>query len=323
MVLKIENISKDFDGNSVLKNVNFECGNELISILGPSGCGKTTCLRIIAGFETPSNGRIILNNQDITNFPPNKRDIGMVFQNYALFPHLNVFENISYGLKLRKFKPSEINEKVKNSIDTVNLNGYENYSIDELSGGMQQRVAIARSMVIEPKVLLLDEPLSNLDAKLRVKMRKEIKTLQKSLEVPTVYVTHDQEEALAISDNVAVMNKGIIEQFGEPKEIYSAPRTEFTAKFIGIVNEIPKNLLDKLNIPYNSDKKYFIRPEYLKFEKSEFIGTILDFEFLGGVTRYTIEYNNFKFIIQTQEILDLNLNDEVSFELDREKIISV
>ena len=236
-ILKLANVSKSYSNIKILDNINFECENELISLLGPSGCGKTTCLRTIAGFEMPDNGKIFLNGKDITNIPPNKRNIGMVFQNYALFPHLNVYENVAYGLKIKKLKKNEIKEKVKDALNMVNLEGFENYNINELSGGMQQRVAVARALVIEPEVLLLDEPLSNLDAKLRIKMRKELKKLQRDLNIPSIYVTHDQEEALAISDRIGVMNNGKIEQLDMPENIYACPKTEFIANFIGNINE--------------------------------------------------------------------------------------
>ncbi|MBA2862557.1 ABC transporter ATP-binding protein [Methanococcus maripaludis] len=323
MVLKLENVSKNFEKNTVLKDINFECAEELVSLVGSSGCGKTTCLRVIAGFEKPDQGRLFLNGEDITNIPPNKRNIGMVFQNYALFPHLTVFENIAYGLKLKNLGKCEISEKVKNSIDIINLGGYEKYSIEELSGGMQQRVAIARAMVIEPKAMLLDEPLSNLDAKLRIKMRKELKELQRNLGIPTIYVTHDQEEALALSDKVAVMNKGEIEQFGEPYSVYSSPKTEFVAKFIGVVNELPLSVIEELNIENHADKKYFVRPESLDLGNGKFQGKILDREFLGSITRYVIKHSDFLFTVQTNTPTDFKIGDEISFDIDKNSIILI
>ncbi|MBA2860210.1 ABC transporter ATP-binding protein [Methanococcus maripaludis] len=322
MDLRLENISKNFEEHGVLTDINFECGEELVSLVGSSGCGKTTCLRLIAGFEKPDAGKIFLNGEDLTNIPPNKRNIGLVFQNYALFPHLNVFENIAYGLRLKKFSKLDISEKVKNSIDLVNLGGYEKYPISELSGGMQQRVAIARAIVIEPKAMLLDEPLSNLDAKLRIKMRKELKELQRNFEIPTIYVTHDQEEALAISDKVAVMNKGKIEQFGDPYSIYSNPKTEFVAKFIGIINELPSSILNKLNIE-SGDKKYFVRPESIELGKGKFNGKLVDYEFLGSVVRYIIKYDDSLFTIQTNKPADFKIGTEILFEFDKNSIISI
>ncbi|MBB6068278.1 ABC transporter ATP-binding protein [Methanococcus maripaludis] len=322
MDLRLENISKNFEEHGVLTDIDFECGEELVSLVGSSGCGKTTCLRIIAGFEKPDAGKIFLNGEDITNVPPNKRNIGLVFQNYALFPHLNVFENIAYGLRLKKFSKLDISEKVKNSIDLVNLGGYEKYPISELSGGMQQRVAIARAIVIEPKAMLLDEPLSNLDAKLRIKMRKELKELQRNFEIPTIYVTHDQEEALAISDKVAVMNKGKIEQFGDPYSIYSNPKTEFVAKFIGIINELPSSILNDLGIE-SGDKKYFVRPESIELGKGNFKGKLVDYEFLGSIVRYVIKCGDSLFTIQSNKLVDFKLGTEILFEFDKNSIISI
>ena len=308
----------------MLKNINLECENELISLLGPSGCGKTTCLRIIAGFEMPDNGRVILDGEDITNLPPYKRNIGMVFQNYALFPHLTVFENVAYGLKVRGLRQREIREKVKNALSLVNLEGFESYMIDELSGGMQQRVAVARALVIEPKILLLDEPLSNLDAKLRVKMRKELKKLQKTLGITTIYVTHDQEEAMAISDKIAVMNNGIIEQVDNPQNIYKYPKTPFVANFIGNINELSKTILDEIGIEYDKNYLYFVRPEYITIGEGKFIGKIEDIEYLGNLVRYTINYKGFKLIAEIHGVKNIfKENEEVLFDIEKENILKI
>ena len=308
----------------MLKNINLECENELISLLGPSGCGKTTCLRIIAGFEMPDNGRVILDGEDITNLPPYKRNIGMVFQNYALFPHLTVFENVAYGLKVRGLRQREIREKVKNALSLVNLEGFESYMIDELSGGMQQRVAVARALVIEPKILLLDEPLSNLDAKLRVKMRKELKKLQKTLGITTIYVTHDQEEAMAISDKIAVINNGIIEQVDNPQNIYRHPKTPFVANFIGNINELSKTILDEIGIEYDKNYLYFVRPEYITIGEGKFIGKIEDIEYLGNLVRYTINYKGFKLIAEIHGAKNIfKENEEVLFDIEKENILKI
>jgi putative spermidine/putrescine transport system ATP-binding protein len=209
---------------------------EFFSLLGPSGCGKTTTLRMIAGFVQPSAGRIIVGGQDFTALPPERRSIGIVFQNYAIFPHMDVLNNIAYGLKIRKLPQSEIAERVKSVLATVGLSGYENRYQRELSGGEQQRVALARVLVIEPRILLLDEPLSALDKKLREEMKYWIKGLQQRLGITTVYVTHDQNEALTMSDRIAVMNKGIVEQVGTPQEIYEHPNSRFVTDFIGESN---------------------------------------------------------------------------------------
>ena len=207
-----------------------------VTLLGPSGCGKTTTLRMIAGFESPDAGEIYLGDQAINALTPNKRDTAMVFQSYALFPHYNVYDNIAYGLKLRKVPKKEMDERIERILDLVELSGMEARMTNQLSGGQQQRVALARAMVVEPGVLLFDEPLSNLAAKLRVSMRTEIRRIQQALGITAVYVTHDQSEAMAISDNIIIMNKGVVAQMGSPEEIYHKPQSEFVADFIGEVN---------------------------------------------------------------------------------------
>ena len=207
-----------------------------VTLLGPSGCGKTTTLRMIAGFESPDAGEIYLGDEAINALTPNKRDTAMVFQSYALFPHYNVYDNVAYGLKLRKVPKKEMDERVAKILELVELTGMEGRMTNQLSGGQQQRVALARAMVVEPGVLLFDEPLSNLDAKLRVSMRTEIRRIQQALGITAVYVTHDQAEAMAISDNIIIMNKGVIAQMGTPEEIYHRPSSEFVADFIGEVN---------------------------------------------------------------------------------------
>ena len=207
-----------------------------VTLLGPSGCGKTTTLRMIAGFESPDEGEIYLGEEPINALMPNKRDTAMVFQSYALFPHYNVYDNVAYGLKLRKMPKREMDERIAKILDLVELTGMETRMTHQLSGGQQQRVALARAMVVEPSVLLFDEPLSNLDAKLRVSMRTEIRRIQQTLGITAVYVTHDQAEAMAISDHIIIMNKGVIAQMGTPEEIYHHPQSEFVADFIGEVN---------------------------------------------------------------------------------------
>ena len=209
---------------------------EFLTLLGPSGCGKTTTLRLISGFELPSDGRLLLDGKDISNRPPNKRDMAMVFQSYALFPHMTVTKNIAYGLRVRGVSGKELKERVERVLDLMDLQGLGERRPNELSGGQQQRVALARSLVVEPRVLLFDEPLSNLDAKLRVQMRSEIRKIQRRLNITSVYVTHDQVEAMALSDRIVVMNKGQIEQIGSPEEIYRRPISRFVADFIGRAN---------------------------------------------------------------------------------------
>ena len=212
---------------------------ELLTLLGPSGCGKTTTLRMVAGFERPTQGRILFGKEDVTGLMVNQRNLGFVFQNYALFPHLSIFENVAYGLRVKNLAKAKIERAVKEVMQMVDLEGYEHQFPNQLSGGEQQRVALARAIVIRPQVLLFDEPLSNLDAKLRVHTRAEIRNLQKSLQITSIYVTHDQEEAMAISDRIAVMNHGRIVQVGSAEELYYRPQTDFVAKFIGKINSLP------------------------------------------------------------------------------------
>jgi len=236
-MIHLENISKEFDGVTVLSNINLYIRKkEFVTLLGPSGCGKTTTLRIIGGFEYPTTGKVTFDGKDITNLPPYKRRVNTVFQKYALFPHLNVRDNIAFGLKLKKMHKAEINKRVDKMLDLVNLSGYGKRSVDSLSGGQQQRIAIARALVNEPEVLLLDEPLGALDLKLRKEMQLELKSMQQRLGITFLYVTHDQEEALTMSDNIVVMNAGHILQIGSPKAIYDEPKNAFVANFIGESN---------------------------------------------------------------------------------------
>jgi spermidine/putrescine transport system ATP-binding protein len=238
-LIDLENVSKVYDGVTVLSNINLYIRkNEFVTLLGPSGCGKTTTLRIIGGFEVPSSGRVIFDGQDITNLPPYKRRVNTVFQKYALFPHMNVFENIAFGLKVAKRPPDEIRAKVEKMLALVNLRAYEKRSVESLSGGQQQRIAIARALVNEPEVLLLDEPLAALDLKLRQEMQLELKRMQQKLGITFIFVTHDQEEALTMSDIVVVMKDGLIQQIGTPKDVYDEPKTAFVANFIGESNII-------------------------------------------------------------------------------------
>ena len=247
--LRIEGVSKRFhrEGQSDFAAVHdvslsVEPG-ELLTLLGPSGCGKTTTLRMVAGFEQPDEGRIYIGDEDVTQLMVYRRSIGFVFQNYALFPHLTVFENVAYGLRVRRMSGAQVHEKVGRVLDLVGLPGYERRFPNQLSGGEQQRVAVARAVVVEPQLLLFDEPLSNLDAKLRVQMRAELSRLQKQLAITTVYVTHDQEEAMAISDRIAVMRQGTVAQLGKAEELYRAPCSAFVAQFIGRVNLVESRVL--------------------------------------------------------------------------------
>ena len=282
MYLNIQNVTKEFDKFEAVKDFSLEVKEgELISLLGPSGCGKTTMLRMIGGFLNPNKGSIYLENKDITKTPPEKRPVSTVFQNYALFPHLNVLENVVYGLKNKKnLSKKDMNEKADKMLYIVGMSEYKNRRVSELSGGQQQRVALARSLVLGPKVLLMDEPLSNLDAKLRVKMREEIKKIQRELQITMIFVTHDQEEAISISDKIVVMNQGKVIQIGSPKEIYEKPENVFVANFIGRANI--------LNI---EGEKLVVRPENvaLSFKEKHYSGEIVEKNYLGFFTTYGIK----------------------------------
>ena len=252
MFLNLDHISKHFpsrDGSGEVRavddvNVAIEPG-QFVTLLGPSGCGKTTTLRLIAGFEFPTHGRIVLDGQEINELPPNRRDMAMVFQSYAIFPHLNVYENIAYGLKIKRLSNQDIRRKVADVMALTELTGLENRAPNQLSGGQQQRVALARALVMEPKVLLFDEPLSNLDAKLRVQMRTEIRRIQQELGITSVYVTHDQDEAMVLSDQIVIMHRGRVQQIGAALEIYRRPHNRFVADFIGRANFLPVTVLDR------------------------------------------------------------------------------
>ena len=241
-ILQLRQIRKSFDNTEVLKGIDLEVAQgEFITLLGASGCGKTTTLRIIAGLELPDAGQVILEGQDITNREPNKRDVNTVFQNYALFPHMNVSDNVGYGLKIRKVPKAEIERKVEQALRLVQLEEYGKRMPDQLSGGQKQRIAIARAVINEPKVLLLDEPLGALDLKLRRQMQLELKRLQKRLGITFIYITHDQVEAINMSDRIGVMHEGVLEQLGTPNEVYYQPKTSYVADFVGNANILHKN----------------------------------------------------------------------------------
>ncbi len=254
-LLELIDISKTFDTTEALKNIDLYIRrNEFVTLLGPSGCGKTTILRIIGGFEQPNTGRVLFEGKDITSLPPYKRKVNTVFQRYALFPHMNVFENVAFGLTIKKIDKNTIQKKVANILELVNLANYEGRSIDSLSGGQQQRVAIARALINEPEVLLLDEPLAALDLKLRKDMQIELKKMQQRLGITFVYVTHDQEEALTMSDTVVVMNNGIIQQMGSPEDIYNEPNNIFVADFIGESNIIDGVMVRDYLVEFSGQK---------------------------------------------------------------------
>ena len=252
--VRLEHLSKIYQDQKTGKdfyavqdaNISIAPG-EFVTLLGPSGCGKTTILRMIAGFESPDEGKIFLGDEQIDELTPNKRDTAMVFQSYALLPHYNIFDNVAYGLKLRKMDKATIREKVLHILSLVGLEGMEERMTNQLSGGQQQRVALARALVIEPSVLLFDEPLSNLDAKLRVDMRNEIRRIQQEAGITAIYVTHDQSEAMALSDNIIIMKKGVVDQIGDPQTVYYHPADEFVADFIGESNFLHATVTDKID----------------------------------------------------------------------------
>ena len=244
VIVSLRDIVVEFDGQRILDGLNLDIHDkEFVTLLGPSGCGKTTTLRLIAGFLEPNSGKVLLKGEDITGVPPYKRPVNTVFQKYALFPHLNVFENVAFGLRLKKMDEETIRRKVRNMLEVVGLKGFERRSISQMSGGQQQRVAIARSLVNEPEILLLDEPLGALDLKLRKEMQLELKRLQREMNITFIYVTHDQEEALTMSDTIVVMNQGYIQQMGTPEQIYNEPENAFVADFIGESNIVPGIML--------------------------------------------------------------------------------
>lgn len=251
--IEIIDVTKAFDDEPVLKNLNLNIDDkEFLTLLGPSGCGKTTTLRLIGGFELPTSGTILLQGKDVSKVPPHKRNVNTVFQKYALFPHMNVFENVAFGLRIKKRSESEIKEKVKEMLRLVNLAGFERRTVDSLSGGQQQRIAIARALVNEPEVLLLDEPLGALDLKLRKEMQTELKRIQQSVGITFVYVTHEQEEALTMSDTIVVMNEGRIQQIGSPIDIYNEPENAFVADFIGESNIIDGVMHEDFRVTFSN-----------------------------------------------------------------------
>lgn len=271
-IVEFKNIFKSFDGETVLKDVSLDIyENEFVTLLGPSGCGKTTLLRILGGFVDADSGEILFDGENIGKLPPHKRDLNTVFQRYALFPHLNVFDNIAFGLKIKGEPKDVIRQKVARMLKMVSLEGYENRKIAQLSGGQQQRIAIARALINEPKVLLLDEPLSALDAKLRKEMQLELMWIQKEVGITFIFVTHDQEEALTMSDKIVVMNKGEIMQVGTPNDIYNHPENEFVAKFVGNTNIIDGVVSDEETVIFE-DKKFKCNTEgYVKGEKVDVV----------------------------------------------------
>ncbi len=348
--VRLENVTKYFGEKenqiTAVNDFNFSFPpGKLTTLLGPSGCGKTTTLRCIAGFYEPDRGNIFISDQQVNKTPPYDRPTGTVFQNYALFPHMTVFENVAYSLRVKKLSKAQIKEKVEWGLDLLRLKGMEKRSPSQLSGGQQQRVAIARVLVNDCNVLLFDEPLSNLDAKLRVYMREEIKALQERLGITTIYVTHDQEEAMSISDFLVVMNNGVIEQIGDPVEIYRFPKTNFVAEFIGLTNRIEGKvesmneqeavtevLGKKLVVPHKNisselkekdDAVIVIRPEMFRFtdenDKSSFKVEIEKVSFLGSIARYEARFFNGQEIViddpNPKEIHDRNETVDIKIDV--------
>lgn len=341
--VQLKDIRVSYDGkNDILKDLRLSIEKgELVSLLGPSGCGKTTTLRVIAGLIEPNDGNFIVDEMDLTKVPVHKRNFGMVFQSYALFPHLTIFENVAFGLKLKKEKKASIEEKVVNMLEKTGLAEFADRYPKQLSGGQRQRVALARALVMEPKLLLLDEPLSNLDAKLRVTMRMEIKRIQRQLGITTVFVTHDQEECFSISDKVAVMNKGVIEQYDSPEEIYKNPKTEFVARFIGFENFIDltkeREMIyeaangARFNTIRSTEKnrvKATIRPDDIEIvsttESDNTVkGTVLVRTFLGKSYQYEVETALGSLLVNDENSDVYQSGDEVTLYFAPEKIILV
>ena len=322
-IIELKNLSKNFGDNQVLKGIDLNIyENEFLTLLGPSGCGKTTILRIIAGFEEPSHGQVMFNGEDIAKVPAYKREVNTVFQKYALFPFLNVHDNVAFGLNLKKKDKKEIDEKVTKMLALVGLAGFGNRDITSLSGGQQQRVAIERALVNEPKVLLLDEPLAALDAKLRKGMQAELKKIQKEVGITFIFVTHDQEEALSMSDTIVVMNDGIIQQIGTPMDIYNEPQNRFVANFIGESNIIegvmPKDCLvvfddvqwecvDK-GFKENENIEVVLRPEDMQVvepQDGKVSGKIVSKIFMGVHYEYLVETNIRKYKVHTTKNIEM------------------
>ncbi len=349
MKVILKNLVKRFGSLTAVKDLNLEIqSGEFFSLLGPSGCGKTTTLRMIAGLEFPTEGQIFFDQREVTRLPPDRRNTGMVFQNYALFPHMTVFENVAFGLQARKWPRAKIKEKVARALELVDMTGFEARKVTELSGGQQQRVALARAIVIEPEILLLDEPLSNLDARLRMETREEIRSLQKRLNITTIYVTHDQDEALAISDRIAVLNQGVCHQVGTPREIYYNPQDAFVAQFVGNSNILKGRVTKskgsfwlvlndkfKLKLPQMDDRiqandiiQIGLRPEFLKLtldaNHNRAIPTrIKHIHFSGSMVEYEVSVNGISLRVKklvSDEDFNLHKDDRVFLEIETEKI---
>ncbi|MCR5524000.1 MAG: ABC transporter ATP-binding protein [Clostridia bacterium] len=319
VIIELKNISVAFGDNQVLKDLNLSIRDkEFITLLGPSGCGKTTTLRIIAGFMHPDEGDVIFEGKKINSIPPHKRHVNTIFQRYALFPHLNVYENVAFGLRIKKMPEKQIKEKVEEMLSIVNLKGFNKRSINSLSGGQQQRVAIARALAVDPKVLLLDEPLGALDLKLRKDMQVELKNIQQRLGITFIYVTHDQEEALSMSDTVVVMDGGVIQQIGTPIDIYNEPKNAFVADFIGESNIIDGIMREDYSVDFSGNNfkcldsgfakneavDVVVRPEDVDIvspEKGMLTGIVTSVTFKGVHFEIIVDIKGFKWMIQTTD----------------------
>lgn len=325
VLIELKGLAKNFGDQQVLKGIDLNIHeNEFLTLLGPSGCGKTTTLRIIAGFDDPSSGEVLFDGVDISKIPSYKREVNTVFQKYALFPFLNVYDNVAFGLKIKKMDKSVIEHKVTKTLKLVGLAGFEKRDVTRLSGGQQQRVAIARALVNEPKVLLLDEPLGALDAKLRKEMQTELKKIQKEVGITFIFVTHDQEEALSMSDTVVVMNEGIIQQVGTPEDIYNEPENRFVASFIGESNIIEAVMLHDLLVAFdgqefecvdkgfkeNEDVEVVIRPEdidIVKPEEAKLKGVVKSITFKGVHHEIIVETEQREYLIHTTDYFEPGL----------------
>ena len=322
-MVKFENIEIKYGDFVAIENLNLDIKEgEFFTFLGPSGCGKTTSLRALVGFLSPSKGKVYVGDKDVTNLPVEKRNIGMVFQSYALFPTMSVYDNIAFGMKVKKASKTEIDQKVHEVAAKIKITESQlKKNVSDLSGGQQQRVALARAIVLEPKILCLDEPLSNLDAKLRIDMRMELKRLQKELGITTLYVTHDQEEALTLSDRIAVFNNGYVEQVGTPYEIYNESKSEFVCDFIGDINRLKGELLSEVNTQsganLDTNKTGFVRIERCIIEEKagyvKLTGKVEEAEFSGVLTKYVLECHG-------QELKYLEKNDGRRLYQENEQI---
>lgn len=352
-ILQVANLTKKFGKVTAIKEINFEAKEgKVLSLLGPSGCGKTTTLRCIAGFERPDKGEVYLDNKNIVHLPPEERGMGMVFQNYALWPHMTVYGNLAFGLQIRKITKDEIKKRIKKVLSMVQLEGFEDRFPRQMSGGQQQRIAMARALILEPRILLLDEPLSNLDAKLREQMRFEFIELQKKLGITALYVTHDQAEALVISDKISILNQGKMVQLGTPKEIYSNPKNKFVAGFIAVTSFIDgsvdsfteenkkvivktddgliihgfNNSFDigqKVSVAIRMNVVKFIQDEN-KMEKNKvniFKGKIIQSSYLGNIIDYKIKVGNWEVRTNCEAKYDFKVGEEITFHLSPDDII--